>query len=414
MLIGLGLSDTGIDTTDLTGDGNIVVQLGVSGDKPLHAVSPQSPFFGDSTADSAMIFSPLLLVSPQTQPTYPNYTLPLAQMVFPSYSSAASSSTGDFNEDVSVIVVPTSNSPTTQGLGQSQCAVQAANTTSGRAGSETLIYNTTTPQWTALDSEEGFRTTWVVGQLDNGATNYTAFVVDSGGTMSQPMWFTTKEADFPCQLLLPTSYCPSVAYAAPLPVNSTTAVSPAGNLISTTSPVQSLPDTLADLITQSLNSFSVSLGTTACGRDYYSHVSSCLDCYTAYRDWVCRVTIPRCTSPTTANSSASSSVDSDEIKDAAYRPPVFAVNRTSDDPRMSALADVYTYDYTELLPCLSSCNAADRACPATLLFRCPQRSVSTANQSYGFYGDDNDVGDGSSATGISGSDLYGNSWCNGP
>ena len=81
---------------------------------------------------------------------------------------------------------------------------------------------------------------------------------------------------------------------------------------------------------------------------------------------------------------------------------------------MSALADVYTYDYTELLPCLSACNAADRACPATLLFRCPQRSVATANQSYGFYGDDNDVGDGSSATGIPGSDLYGNSWCNGP
>ena len=76
------------------------------------------------------------------------------------------------------------------------CAVHAANTTNGRAGSESLVYNSSAPEWTALDSEEGFRTTWVVGQLNSGAQNYTAYVVDSEGTMSQPVWFTTKEGEF--------------------------------------------------------------------------------------------------------------------------------------------------------------------------------------------------------------------------
>ena len=37
LLIGLGLSDTGIDTSGLTGDGDVIVQLGVSGDSEINS-----------------------------------------------------------------------------------------------------------------------------------------------------------------------------------------------------------------------------------------------------------------------------------------------------------------------------------------------------------------------------------------
>ena len=156
-----------------------------------------------------------------------------------------------------------------------------------------------------------------------------------------------------------------LAYAAPLPANTT-------SILSTPAPLASLPDATVSLLTTSLQAFSTSLLTQACGRDFYSHVSSCLDCYTAYRDWLCRSVIPRCASTTTAG-------------DASSDPAPATVARTTTTPRLDLAPPAY--DYTELLPCLSTCNAADRACPAFLDFRCPVRGI-TANQSYGYVGDD--------------------------
>ncbi|CDO75915.1 hypothetical protein BN946_scf184873.g4 [Trametes cinnabarina] len=65
-----------------------------------------------------------------------------------------------------------------------------------------------------------------------------------------------------------------------------------------------------------------------------------------------------------------------------------------------------------LLPCLETCNAADRACPNFLGFKCPLPQF-TAADSYGVgYIDEGEEGVvGGGATGVA-QDVYGNVWCN--
>lgn len=99
---------------------------------------------------------------------------------------------------MNLIVMPTASSPTEQSLDLSQCAVRLAdNFTGGLAqGTRNMVVNATT-QWMAMDGEEGYRTYWVLGGL-LPATNYTAWSTqgEGGNTLSQPIWFTTKQCKF--------------------------------------------------------------------------------------------------------------------------------------------------------------------------------------------------------------------------
>lgn len=95
-----------------------------------------------------------------------------------------------------IVIVPTSDSPTSQGLDVSQCAIQRANqTTGGLTRSGNMVVNATT-EWSAIGGQEGFRTQWVVGGLLPG-TNYTAWYIQEN-LVSQPIWFTTKQCTYPC------------------------------------------------------------------------------------------------------------------------------------------------------------------------------------------------------------------------
>ena len=163
-------------------------------------------------------------------------------------------------------------------------------------------------------------------------------------------------------------------------------------------PLTSLPDDITSLITRSLDAFSTSLLSSACGRDLFSHVSTCLDCYSAYRDWICRIAVPQCASTSTGTSQEGAAV------------PPQSIARTIDEPRVANITASYAYD--ELLPCLSNCNNVDRKCPMFLAFRCPRRRVN-AEQSYAFLGLDTEDGDGSADTGPPALDRWGNRWCNG-
>ena len=209
------------------------------------------------------------------------------------------------------------------------------------------------------------------------------------------IYTVNHSASFPCQLVLPNFLCPSIAYAAPLSPNATNSIN---------YPITTLPNNISSLIDDSIESFSTSLLSTACGRDYYSHVSSCSDCQAAYRDWVCRIVIPQCASST--SSTSPQSLSSSSLDPTAAQ----TIFRTPSSPRIPTI--IPEYDYDELLPCLSTCNAVDRACPVFLGFRCPIRGIS-ANSSYGYLGDDADRGDGNPALGLPASDRWGNRWCNG-
>nr|XP_031862828.1 uncharacterized protein CI109_001840 [Kwoniella shandongensis]KAA5529900.1 hypothetical protein CI109_001840 [Kwoniella shandongensis] len=407
ILIGLGLATDGVTMSPLDVTGGVTIQLGASTRSPVNTLSPSMPLLGDTLSTQALIFSPLLYSSPQSQPSYPNYTLPSPQMVFPPFSSPQTTINSSLSTNLTLVVIPTTSSPTNDGLDNSLCAVMRAQNSTGQVASEdNMIFETSEMRWTSVGGEEGFRKYWVVGGLVPEG-NYTAWVRDNTGVLSQPIWFTTKEESFPCQLVLPTALCPSVAYAAPLPVNSTDVTSPGGATISNTSPIQSLPDDLTNLITSNLEAFSTSLLTQACGRDLYSHVSSCFDCFASYRDWLCRIVIPQCGPTNTSTSSSPTTTTSSETY-----PSPSTIHRSPSDPRNPGL-QAPEYEYEELLPCLSTCNEVDRTCPVNMGFRCPRRGVNAA-RSYAFVGSNNKFGNGGGGSqGWKGGDRWGRRWCNG-
>ena len=188
-------------------EGNVVLQLGASVDgmsaastpicqadiaEPQQAVSPLILYLGDTTSTQSLLFSPLLLASPQPQPTYPNYTLPPAFMVPPAVPEFGFS-------NLNLLIIPTGSSPTGSGLDNSHCAALNANITTGALGSSNLVVNATT-EWMAIGDEEGYRTYWVIGGL-MPSSNYTAYYFEPiTQTLSQPIWFSTKQCMFPSHL----------------------------------------------------------------------------------------------------------------------------------------------------------------------------------------------------------------------
>nr|KIR84607.1 calcium channel [Cryptococcus tetragattii IND107] len=315
------------------------------------------------------------------------------------------------SSNLTLIVIPTNSSPTFTGLDYSICAINAASANNSVSGVDNTILKSVQPEWMTVGEEQGFRSYWVLGDLTEQG-NYTAWVSDDKGVLSQPAWFTTKSADFPCQLVMPNDVCPNLGYSAPLDANSTAVTSPSGVTISSTAPIQTLPDELLEPIIQNLEAFSTSLLSNACGRDLFSHVSSCLDCYSAYRDWLCRVVVPQC--GTAANSSTSATAieaaTSTSTSSGTFPTPS-TILRTPSSPRNPSLP-IPSYSYYELLPCMSSCNRADRSCPVSMGIRCPKRKVNAA-KSYAFVGDDHSYGDGSAEQGVAAQNRWGNRWCNG-
>jgi calcium channel MID1 len=149
---------------------------------PIHESLTELPFFGDTTSNQALLFSPLFQRIENIKPTYPNFTLPVANMsqpplppTFPNYT---------------LVLTPTS-SGFADGL-QTGCFLSNQNT-SGTIANETL--------WARGD--EGFRTQWLIGGL-TPSTNYTAFVLEQNNTkVSGPIFFATKSGQyFPVQLFL--------------------------------------------------------------------------------------------------------------------------------------------------------------------------------------------------------------------
>lgn len=148
---------------------------------------------GDTTSTQSLLFSPLLLPAPQSQPSYPNYTLPPAELRIPPLPEFGF-------PQLDLLIIPTGSSPTQAGLDNSLCAALNANVSTGALGQRNIVVNATT-EWMSVGDEEGFRTYWVIGGL-LPSSNYTAwFFEPSTRTLSQPIWFTTKQ----CRSFAPLS-----------------------------------------------------------------------------------------------------------------------------------------------------------------------------------------------------------------
>jgi calcium channel MID1 len=124
----------------------------------------------------------------------------------------------------------------------------------------------------------------------------------------------------------------------------------------------------------------------------YSLAVNCTYCTTAYKNWLCAVTIPRCIDY--------SSQQSYTIPRAISQPFLNGtLGNTTQDPMFSAANQSIMYynssrnpaidqsivpgPYKELLPCGDLCYALVRGCPAAMGFACPY-DPQGYNQSYGY------------------------------
>ncbi|KAH8993747.1 stretch-activated Ca2+-permeable channel component-domain-containing protein [Lactarius akahatsu] len=362
------------------------LEIGVTqGTTPLHAPVQDLPFFGDSTANEVLLFSPPFLPpEPAPQPTFPNYMLPQANISLPSASPSQNS------PNFTLFLAPLSAG--LSALPQTACAIRAGvmNNTQAAQSAKVLAEQL----W--LRDELGWRKEWLVGLL-TPLTNYSVYAIQDGTRLGGPIYFTTKSASFSCQLVHALPYCPTTAYAVPLPAP------PARALAYDSS---NLPTSLTAPLFGYLTNFTTSLLTTACGRDAYSPLQSCADCQAAYRRWLCSISLPRCGEfPQTP-----SDPQQQQQQTLAVPAPALVPQMSGMTPRNAALGNAS--NYTALLPCIETCNAVDRACPVFLGFRCPLPQF-TAYASYGVgYIDsaDGQVKDG----GVPGvpQDQWGNVFCN--
>lgn len=362
-----------------------------------HRVLDQLPLLGDTTSNQTILFSYPFLPASIEQPTFPNYTLPPAHLSAPDIPSSVPNFT--------LVITPASAQLSS--LPQTACALSNTSSTGSIVSNE---------PW--LRSPEGWRSQWLVDGL-SPSTNYTAYVVQDSLKVSGPIYFATKSgkfllslsvlrlttfrsASFPCPLVYSLPYCPSTAYAVPLPP----LPSPAFGYNAT-----SLPDTITSPLLQYMANFTTMLSTFACGRDLYSPLQTCADCQAYYRSWLCSVSFPRCSEPAPGDNSTSSTML--PLGTSAQAPLSALQPQPSGSPSRNPNFPNATYDYSTLLPCLETCNAVDRACPYFLGIKCPTTKFNAAvSYGVGFIdsGEEGEIGNG--LTGMA-QDRWGNVWCNG-
>ncbi|EMD35802.1 hypothetical protein CERSUDRAFT_115744 [Gelatoporia subvermispora B] len=378
--------------------GQAAFEIGASNSGPMHQLLDTLPLFGDTTSNQAFVFSPPFLPPSYYTPTYPNYTLPPANLTFPPAPSSP--------PDYTMYIIPTS--PSTLALPRTGCGL----TTAASIASNNII---TQPQdasqgmW--LRDSDGWRWQWLVNGLVP-QTNYTAYAVQNEANVSGPIFFVTKSASFSCPIVHSLPFCPSTSWAVPLPAPSDPSQGHTAN---------TLPNSLVDPIIQVLTNFTTMLTTFPCGRDDYSPLVTCADCQAAYRTWLCTVTLPRCgefppnssVATTSASSHSTSATSSALVQQLPAQMPLPALMpQPPTVPPRSPFLSPYPATYDALLPCLETCNAVDRACPPFLGFKCPLPKF-TASASYGVgyidSGNEDEMGGG--LTG-SAQDRWGNVWCN--
>jgi calcium channel MID1 len=154
---------------------NVPFEIAVSdSNAPLHLLLDHPPLLGDTTANQALLFSPPFDPVPILVPSYPNYSLPVANQSLPDPPSSATTFS---------LLIEQTGAQALAALPQTACAIKAINGT-GSVVSQQL--------W--LRDTNGFRNQWLVEGL-SPATNYTVYVVVNGTQLSGPSYFVTKSGE---------------------------------------------------------------------------------------------------------------------------------------------------------------------------------------------------------------------------
>ncbi|KGQ84639.1 hypothetical protein L150_04287 [Candida albicans Ca529L] len=194
----------------------------------------------------------------------------------------------------------------------------------------------------------------------NASTKYIAYIVmdfegvEYGGAVLRPFEFETMDGTA-CELIYDLEFCDQVAYSVPAIGNSSLLASSIAGADNKTLTKKLYDDYAKSLYTN----FSKGLQQIACDtvpEAIYSNLKSCQDCAQSYKNWLCAVTIPRCS---TKNFTG-------------------YIHRNETNQRNEFLADVIqpNQDYYEVLPCVNVCQAIVRDCPANFGFLCPTKNDS--------------------------------------
>lgn len=199
----------------------------------------------------------------------------------------------------------------------------------------------------------------------------------------------THTADH-CRLVFDLSPCSQVAYAVPSPPELATS---------------DLTEIYLSKLQTSLKNFNTTLHTFSCGipsQGRFSSVRTCEDCLNAYENWLCGVTMPRCTdipSQYLPQAQTNYSTHANEDQVAFNNEPIpesvqtFLIRdqpSTSRTPQWSdaglanlSLTDVTTpFPYAETPPCDGVCHLVAASCPSLLEWQCPIKDQTLA-ASYG-------------------------------
>lgn len=206
-----------------------------------------------------------------------------------------------------------------------------------------------------------YRLQLYVEGLDPSTTYYSILTFGLGnsegsGIVYSPRRFTTQEAGI-CEFIYDLDFCSNVAYSVPR-----------SNLTDNNRDLKVLYDAYAAAI---YANFSLLMQQVSCdvGLDSrYSPIVTCEDCEEAYKNWLCSVTIPRCTT----NSSS------------------YFIKREAGEMRTEELQNLIQpqRSYYEVLPCIDMCNEIVRTCPASFGFQCPQDNDTILMMSYNYYKSD--------------------------
>ncbi|CAO1632033.1 unnamed protein product [Sympodiomycopsis kandeliae] len=320
--------------------------------------------------------------------------------------------------NISLVVLPTFGAhslPSTY-YNSSFCAIADGwSSYLGSADPPRINSSETTRGSTKQYSEDDKRLQFQVSNLER-ATNYTAWLVSVNSTgrdlkttgagiaLYPGIKFLTKKTDT-CRLVYNVPFCPQVAYSIPI-----------GPDVSTSQALSIINDT----VSPNYANFSKTLSTFPCDDDYfglYSSVRGCSDCLRSYQDWLCAVTMPRCTDPIevtadrnfSSQTAAAADIYSLTGKTSALNTDLlpYVLNRNITTSRQSYFGKdlQVTRTYGEVLPCLYTCLFVQRNCPNPLVqWTCPQWDI-TAQADYGTFADSGLKGLGAAENGGAGYDL---------
>ncbi|ODV63252.1 Mid1p ASCRUDRAFT_73151 [Ascoidea rubescens DSM 1968] len=207
----------------------------------------------------------------------------------------------------------------------------------------------------------------------NASTKYIVYSLQNfngtlGGVVFNHFVFETKSSNS-CQLIYDLEFCSDIAYTVPA-----STIYPNVPLARNSSTIDSdnmtLPEFYDNYAKSIFENFEKNLQQEPCQvkkEERFSPILTCEDCAQSYKDWLCAVTIPRCTTETRAE----------------YK------KREVGKSRLEHINElVKPQEYFEILPCLNMCYALPRDCPASFGFQCPGKN-STVKLSY-FWDEDKD------------------------